>query len=433
MVIQSLGKTTLEMRDHYKDGDSIARLRRPARPAAACRARSGTWCWSAADSAWRRCSRSCARSRRRATAPPGSSASATRTWSSGKSSSRRCCDDLIVCTDDGSYGKPGFVTAALQEVLRERPTRPGRRHRPAADDERLRRDHAAVRRQDHGVAQRHHGRRHRHVRLLPRHGRQRDQVRLRRRPRLRRPPGRLQGAACCARSASRARRPRPAATTRMSATSRSCCSSKASATTRSTRTWRRRRRKMPERDPLERVAQLQGGQPRLLDGRRAGRGRALHPVQQGRLHRRLPGVDRHPALHPSPAGARRRRRARPSSTSPTCSRRSAAASARRSRSARRSASSAASSSPVAIGRLERFVGDNARPPKAAAPRFERSARQGGDRRLRPVRPRGRRRPGALRLRRSPSTRRCTWSAACCSTASPRSACRARSSAARSRR
>jgi glutamate synthase (NADPH) small chain len=27
------------------------------------------------------------------------------------------CDDLIVCTDDGSYGKPGFVTGALQEVL----------------------------------------------------------------------------------------------------------------------------------------------------------------------------------------------------------------------------------------------------------------------------------------------------------------------------
>ena len=27
------------------------------------------------------------------------------------------CDDLIVCTDDGSYGRPGFVTAALKEVL----------------------------------------------------------------------------------------------------------------------------------------------------------------------------------------------------------------------------------------------------------------------------------------------------------------------------
>jgi homotetrameric NADPH-dependent glutamate synthase len=27
------------------------------------------------------------------------------------------CDDLVVCTDDGSYGKPGFVTQALKEVL----------------------------------------------------------------------------------------------------------------------------------------------------------------------------------------------------------------------------------------------------------------------------------------------------------------------------
>jgi glutamate synthase (NADPH) small chain len=30
---------------------------------------------------------------------------------------RKYCDDLVVCTDDGSYGKPGFVTAALKEIL----------------------------------------------------------------------------------------------------------------------------------------------------------------------------------------------------------------------------------------------------------------------------------------------------------------------------
>ncbi|HEX7579945.1 MAG TPA: NADPH-dependent glutamate synthase [Thermoanaerobaculia bacterium] len=35
---------------------------------------------------------------------------------------KRYCDDLIVCTDDGSYGKPGFVTGALKEVLeKEKP------------------------------------------------------------------------------------------------------------------------------------------------------------------------------------------------------------------------------------------------------------------------------------------------------------------------
>ncbi len=35
------------------------------------------------------------------------------------------CDELIVCTDDGSYGKEGFVTAALQEVV-ERAEKPDR-------------------------------------------------------------------------------------------------------------------------------------------------------------------------------------------------------------------------------------------------------------------------------------------------------------------
>lgn len=30
---------------------------------------------------------------------------------------KQYCDDLVVCTDDGSYGKPGFVTAALKEIL----------------------------------------------------------------------------------------------------------------------------------------------------------------------------------------------------------------------------------------------------------------------------------------------------------------------------
>jgi homotetrameric NADPH-dependent glutamate synthase len=35
---------------------------------------------------------------------------------------RKYCDDLVVCTDDGSYGKPGFVTAALKEICeKEKP------------------------------------------------------------------------------------------------------------------------------------------------------------------------------------------------------------------------------------------------------------------------------------------------------------------------
>ena len=38
---------------------------------------------------------------------------------------RPWCDELIVCTDDGSYGRAGFVTAALQDVL-ERAPKPDR-------------------------------------------------------------------------------------------------------------------------------------------------------------------------------------------------------------------------------------------------------------------------------------------------------------------
>ncbi len=31
---------------------------------------------------------------------------------------RKHCDTIVVCTDDGSYGRPGFVTAALEELCR---------------------------------------------------------------------------------------------------------------------------------------------------------------------------------------------------------------------------------------------------------------------------------------------------------------------------
>ena len=125
---------------------------------------------------------------------------------------------------------------------RARPPRPRRGDRPAADDERLRRDHPAVGRASTMVSL--------NAIMVDGTGmcgscrvtrRQRDQVRLRRRPRLRRPPGRLQGADAAPDGASRARRRRPPTTTRTSATSRSSCSTKASATTRSTRTCRRTR------------------------------------------------------------------------------------------------------------------------------------------------------------------------------------------------
>ena len=227
------------------------------------------------------------------------------------------------------------------------------------------------------------------------------QVRLRRRPGLRRPPGRLQGAAGPPEALQGRGDARPTRTTPTSATWRSSSSRRTSATTRRSRTCRRTRPRCPSATPLERVAQLQGGQPRLLAARRAGRGRALHPVHQADLHLRLPGgtsTSRASSATWWCATSTARWR---SSTRPPSSRRCAAASARRRRSARPSASSAKKVESVGIGRLERFVGDNARPKPVVPPVFApgEQAGQGGDLRLRPGRPGGGGRPGEVRLRR----------------------------------
>ena len=77
---------------------------------------------------------------------------------------RKIADELIVCTDDGSYGRKALVTEPLKEVCAREKVR---------------------------LAQLHHDRRHGHVRRLPRPRRRQDQVRLRRRPGVRRPPGGL--------------------------------------------------------------------------------------------------------------------------------------------------------------------------------------------------------------------------------------------------
>jgi glutamate synthase (NADPH/NADH) small chain len=61
--------------------------------------------------------------------------------------------------------------------------------------------------------------------------------------------------------------------------------------------------RMPERDPLERSRNFKE-EPRLLHARRLRGGGTLHPVQKADLRQRLPGVDRHPALHPPPVGPR---------------------------------------------------------------------------------------------------------------------------------
>ncbi len=121
LVIQSLGKTTVEMRDHYKEGDSFSDFVGPlglpqhvsnvghvvlvggglgvAPVYPQLRAFKGAG--------------------NRTTGIVGFRNRDLVFW---EDRFNEFCDNLIVCTDDGSYGTPGFVTSALKEVLeRQRP------------------------------------------------------------------------------------------------------------------------------------------------------------------------------------------------------------------------------------------------------------------------------------------------------------------------
>ena len=140
-----------------------------------------------------------------------------------------------------------------------------------------------------------------------------------------------------------------------------------------------------------------------------------------------------PTLHPPAAGARRRWRAGddlriehlPLGLRPRLPAGDAVRGAVHSRPQQEDASWT-----VAIGRLERFVGDHAHPPKAVPPVIEHPL---GKVAIVGSGPAGL--AAAADLVRfgatSRSTRRCTCSAACCNTAFPASACRATSSTARS--
>ena len=104
----------------------------------------------------------------------------------------QACTDLHICTDDGTYGYHGFVTGKLEELIQSGVKfRPRVRHRPPDDDEVCLQADQAVRDPHHGQHEPHYDRRHRHVRRLPPERGRRDEVRLRGRPRLRRPPGGL--------------------------------------------------------------------------------------------------------------------------------------------------------------------------------------------------------------------------------------------------
>ena len=89
-------------------------------------------------------------------------------------------DEVVVMTDDGSYGRQGVVTIPLKEMCESAaPPRPRHRHRSADHDEVLRRDDAPLRHQDDRLPQHDHDRRHGHVRRLPRGHRRRNEVCLR--------------------------------------------------------------------------------------------------------------------------------------------------------------------------------------------------------------------------------------------------------------
>ena len=103
---------------------------------------------------------------------------------------RAVSDETYVMTDDGSYGEQGLVTKKLQELIdsgRADQLRP--RHRPGSHDARRRAGHPREGHQDRRQPELDHGGWHRHVRRMPRAGRLTQRVRLRRRPRVRRPEG----------------------------------------------------------------------------------------------------------------------------------------------------------------------------------------------------------------------------------------------------
>ena len=194
IVVQALGKTTREMRDKFKSGDTFEDFVGPlGLPQHIDKAGHVVFVGGGLGVApifpqLRAFKQAGART----TAIMGFRSKDLVFW---EDKFREYADELIICTDDGSYGEPGFVTAALKRVVEEQKPDKVVAIGP------MPMMHACVettrpyRREDHGVAEHHHGRRHRHVRLVPRHRRHRGEVRLRRRPGFRRPSGRLQGTA----------------------------------------------------------------------------------------------------------------------------------------------------------------------------------------------------------------------------------------------
>jgi glutamate synthase (NADPH/NADH) small chain len=118
LVIQALGKTTLEMRDNYKAGDSFADFVGPlGLPQHVVQAGHVVLVGGGLGVApvYPQL-RAFKEAGNRTTGIIGFRTKDLVFW---EEQFGKYCDNLIVCTDDGSYGKPGFVTAALQEVLEQ--------------------------------------------------------------------------------------------------------------------------------------------------------------------------------------------------------------------------------------------------------------------------------------------------------------------------
>ena len=121
LVVQALGKTTLEMRDHYKSGDTFADFVGPLglpqhveRFGHVVLVGGGLGVAPVYPQL-----RAFKAAGNRTTGIIGFRNKDLVFWEDRFSAH---CDGLIVCTDDGSYGTPGFVTAALQELLeRDKP------------------------------------------------------------------------------------------------------------------------------------------------------------------------------------------------------------------------------------------------------------------------------------------------------------------------
>lgn len=120
MVVQSLGKTTLEMRDRYAEGDSFDDFVGPlglpqhiGKVGHVVLVGGGLGVAPVYPQL-----RAFKEAGNRTTGIIGFRSKELVFW---QEKFAAYCDDLVVCTDDGSYGKAGFVTSALQELLERDP------------------------------------------------------------------------------------------------------------------------------------------------------------------------------------------------------------------------------------------------------------------------------------------------------------------------